>query len=120
MIDKDGERFIDTMRELREGRAANEAGQHLARLVEAVTDTHGAGTVTLTIRVAMLKDSDEYITTVDKVVAVIPEERTDTWWFGPNGELMHSRPRNKAQTALPLPGESAHDDPEAPPLPYKD
>lgn len=118
MIDKDGERFIDTLRELREGRAANEAGRHLTSLVEAVSDTHGAGTVTVEIKVAMQKDSEEIITTVDKVRSVIPEERIDTWWFGPHGELMHSRPRNKAQTALPLPGEP--DDDGNPPLPYKD
>lgn len=93
MIDKDGEAFIELLRGLREGRAANEAGRSMADVVRGVTDTYGAGTLTLTLRVAMQKDSADIVETVDAVASKVPEERKDTWFFGAGGVLMHSRPR---------------------------
>ncbi len=94
MLDEHGKYFLDLLADLREGRAANEAGAALAAVTEGVHDTAGPGSVTLTLRLALRKDSADIVETVDAVTKKTPEERKDAWFFGPGGSLQRRKPRS--------------------------
>lgn len=94
MLDDKGKYFLDWLSDLREGRCANEAGAALAEVVDGVHETAGPGSVTITLRVALKKDTSDIVETIDQVAKKTPEERRDTWWFGKGGTLMRSRPRS--------------------------
>lgn len=94
MLDANGKYFIDYLTDLREGRAANEAGAALVKVSEGVHETAGTGSVTLTLRVALKKDSADVVEVVDAVAHKTPEERRDVFYFAPGGQLLRRRPRD--------------------------
>jgi hypothetical protein len=126
MIDEHGKRAVEWLTDLREGHTLNEFGRELERVVEGVHTTIGPGTLTLTLKLAMQKDSDDTLLTVDIVTAKIPEHRIDKWYIGADGQLTRYRPRNRDQAALPFDDEDpdrytdGENERDEVPLPYRD
>jgi len=107
-LNDDGKYALDTLSGLRDGAMLNELGRELARVVEGVQATLGAGSVTAVINVAMVKDRDDRVNTVDKITTKVPEDRRDVWFFDNHGHLTRYQPRNPNHP--PLPFDDSEDD----------
>lgn len=66
--------ITDVLREIRRGRVVDDATLKLQRLVEAVTQTGKAGTLTLELTVKPNKNDKEQVVLISKVKCKTPEE----------------------------------------------
>lgn len=113
MISADGKEFVEWLTGLREGRLVNEAAEQFAKVVEGVVETGGAGTMTITLKVATDKDNPDVAVVIDQVGQKVPEDRRDNFFFDKAGRLRRSRPtnRNDNQTTLPIDLDTGGDPP---------
>jgi hypothetical protein len=87
--------FVDTLRDLRQGKLIDELDDHLQELVQSVQMTGGGGQLTLTIVVAPNKGTSEAVIVKDAVKLKKPEiKNSGTLMFPtPEGNLSRKHPR---------------------------
>jgi hypothetical protein len=63
---------LDTLGRLRQGRLASELTDHLARLVAALREQHGAGKATLTLTLALTYNADTGVLNLEDQITAKP------------------------------------------------
>lgn len=86
--------FADFLREHAGGRSHNELSETLKDLVKAVSLTHKAGSLTLTITVKPMKDNVDALIVSDKIVAKVPQldRKVSVFYATSEGNLVRDDP----------------------------
>jgi hypothetical protein len=100
--------FVDTLRTLRSGLCEDELATALQSVVQAVSETGKAGSLTLTIDVKPMNAAGALVIT-DTIKTKLPVEKSagTVLWATPEGNLQLNHPKQNDLPGLSLAGQSS-------------
>ena len=100
--------FTDVLRDIRKGRAVDEATRKLAAVVQAVAETGKAGSLTLTLTVKPQKDDSGQVVIATSVSHKTPEPGLpDAIFFVDSAGGLHRDDPNQREMFAPAGGDKA-------------